>query len=133
MKFRAVMIRLAPTRDLLVLSLSLAAIAGITAALRALPDVSVTTAALALLLVVLGAATMARLRIAIVVSIAAMLTFNFFFLPPVGTFTIADPQNWIALFAFLVVAVIASNLSAAAQSAPVKPSRGATRWRGSSI
>ena len=44
-----------------------------------------------------------------------MLTFNFFFLPPVGTFTIADPQNWIALFAFLVVAVIASNLSAAAQ------------------
>ena len=45
----------------------------------------------------------------------AMLTLNFFFLPPVGTFTIADPQNWIALFAFLVVAVIASNLSAAAQ------------------
>ena len=45
-----------------------------------------------------------------------MLALNFFFLPPVGTFTIADPQNWIALFAFLVVAVIASNLSAAAQA-----------------
>ena len=45
-----------------------------------------------------------------------MLTLNFFFLPPVGTFTIADPQNWVALFAFLVVAVIASNLSAAAQA-----------------
>ena len=44
-----------------------------------------------------------------------MLTLNFFFLPPAGAFTIADPQNWIALFAFLVVAVIASNLSAAAQ------------------
>ena len=44
-----------------------------------------------------------------------MLTLNFFFLPPVGTFTIADPQNWIALVAFLIVAVIASNLSAAAQ------------------
>ena len=58
---------------------------------------------------------MARLRIAIVTSIVAVLTFNFFFLPPVGTFTIADPQNWIALFAFLVVAVIASNLSASAQ------------------
>ena len=80
-----------------------------------LPDVSPTTVALALLLVVLGAATLARLRIAIVVSVVAMLTLNFFFLPPVGTFTIADPQNWIALFAFLVVAVIASNLSAAAQ------------------
>jgi two-component system sensor histidine kinase KdpD len=35
---------------------------------------------------------------------------------PIGTFTIADPQNWIALFAFLVVAVIAGNLSAAAQA-----------------
>ena len=86
-----------------------------TVSLRTLPDVSPTTVALALLLVVLGAATLARLRIAIVVSVVAMLTLNFFFLPPVGTFTIADPQNWIALFAFLVVAVIASNLSAAAQ------------------
>src|SRR5262245_62222119 len=45
-----------------------------------------------------------------------MLAFNFFFLPPVNTFTIADPENWIALFAFLIVAVIASNLSAAAQA-----------------
>ena len=81
-----------------------------------MPDVSPTTAALALLLVVLGAATLARLRTAIAVSLLAMLTLNFFFLPPIGTFTIADPQNWIALFAFLVVAVIASNLSAAAQA-----------------
>ena len=107
--------RFAATRDLIVLLLSLAAVAGITAALRVLPDVSPTTVALALLLVVLGAATTARLRVAIVASVVAMLAFNFFFLPPVGTFTIADPQNWIALFAFLVVAVIASNLSAAAQ------------------
>jgi two-component system sensor histidine kinase KdpD len=84
--------------------------------LRALPDVSPTTVALALLLIVLGAATVGRLAAAIVVSLAAMLTLNFFFLPPVGTFTIADPQNWIALLAFLVVAVIASHLSAAAQA-----------------
>jgi two-component system sensor histidine kinase KdpD len=91
------------------------AIGAVTAVLRALPDVSPTTAALAFLLVVLGAATLAQLRTAIAVSVLAMLTLNFFFLPPVGTFTIADPQNWVALFAFLVVAVIASNLSAAAQ------------------
>jgi two-component system sensor histidine kinase KdpD len=94
---------------------SIAAIVAITVLLRAVPDISATTAALGLLLVVLGTATAARLRIAIVVSIAAMLTLNFFFLPPVGTFTIADPQNWVALFVFLIVAVIASNLSAAAQ------------------
>jgi two-component system sensor histidine kinase KdpD len=103
------------TRDLVVLLGSAIAITAVTAALRTLRDVSPTTVALALLLIVLGAATLARLRIAIVVSIIAMLTLNFFFLPPVGAFTIADPQNWIALLAFLIVAVIASNLSAAAQ------------------
>ena len=102
-------------REVVVLLSSLAAIGAVTVGLRALSEVSPTTAALALLLVVLGAATLARLRTAIVVSLVAMLTLNFFFLPPVGTFTIVDPQNWIALFAFLVVAVIASNLSAAAQ------------------
>ncbi len=48
--------------------------------------------AAALLLVVLGTATLARLRIAIVVSVVAMLALNFFFLPPVGTFTIASQE-----------------------------------------
>ena len=104
------------TRDLVALAGSVVAIAVVATGLRAVPDVSPTTAALALLLVVLGAATLAKLRTAILVSLLAMLTLNFFFLPPVGTFTIADPQNWIALFAFIVVAVIASNLSAAAQN-----------------
>jgi two-component system sensor histidine kinase KdpD len=102
-------------RDAAALTASLAAIAVTAALLRLLPDVSATTVALALLLIVLATATIARLGIAIAVSLVAMLTLNFFFLPPVGTFTIADPQNWIALVAFLVVAVIASNLSAAAQ------------------
>ena len=41
-----------------------------------------------------------------------MLGFNYYFLPPVGTFTIQDPQNWVALLAFLVTAVTASQLSA---------------------
>ncbi len=104
-----------PHSDAVVLLGSLFAMAVVTAFLRVLPHVSPTTVALALLLVVLGTATLARLRMAVVASVAAMLTLNFFFLPPVGTFTIADPQNWIALFAFLAVAVIASNLSAAAQ------------------
>ena len=102
-------------RDVGVLVGSLAAIAAVTAGLRTLSNVSPTTAALALLLIVLATATLSRLRFAILVSVVAMLTLNFFFLPPVGTFTIADPQNWIALFVFLIVAVIASNLSAAAQ------------------
>jgi two-component system sensor histidine kinase KdpD len=43
---------------------------------------------------------------------AAVLAYNFFFLPPIYTFTIADPENVVALFFFAVVAVIASNLAA---------------------
>ena len=102
-------------RDLGVVVASLAAIALTASLLRLLPDISPTTVSLILLLIVLGTATIGRLRAAIVASVASMLALNFFFLPPVGAFTIADPQNWIALFAFLVVSVIASNLSAAAQ------------------
>ena len=75
-----------------------------------------TTVALTFLLVVLVVAAAGRFRAAAIVSIAAMLAINFFFLPPVGTFTIADPQNWVALFTFLAVSLVASNLSAAARA-----------------
>jgi two-component system sensor histidine kinase KdpD len=44
-----------------------------------------------------------------------MLCFNFFFLPPFGTFTIAATDNWIALLAFLLTAVTAGQLSASAR------------------
>jgi two-component system, OmpR family, sensor histidine kinase KdpD len=76
----------------------------------------VTTAALALLVVVLLVAAYARLWMAIVTAVVAMLVFNFFFLPPVGTLTIADPQNWVAFVAFVSAALIASQLSSAAHS-----------------
>jgi two-component system, OmpR family, sensor histidine kinase KdpD len=109
------MLRRTSVRDVTVFVGSVATIAAVTLLLRTFAGVSPTTVALALLLVVLGAATLTRLRIATAVAVVAMLTLNFFFLPPIGTLTIVDPQNWIALFAFLVVAVIASNLSAAAQ------------------
>lgn len=70
-----------------------------------------TTIALAFLLGVLGISASWGLRQAVFMSLVATLAFNYFFLPPIGTFTIADPQNWIALFAFLVTAVTASELS----------------------
>jgi two-component system sensor histidine kinase KdpD len=44
-------------------------------------------------------------------SVVAVLCLNYFFLPPVGQFTIADPQNWVALFAFLATSLVASRLS----------------------
>jgi two-component system sensor histidine kinase KdpD len=93
-----------------------AAIAAITAIYTSWLHVSnATTVALTFLLVVLIAAATTRLRVAVVVSVVAMLSFNFFFLPPVGTLTIADPQNWVALFVFLAVSLVASNLSATAR------------------
>jgi two-component system sensor histidine kinase KdpD len=44
-------------------------------------------------------------------AIVSVLVYNFFFLPPLYTFTIADPENVVALFFFLIVAVLASNLA----------------------
>jgi len=34
-------------------------------------------------------------------SVVCTLLYNYFFLSPIASFTIADPQNWIALLAFL--------------------------------
>lgn len=76
---------------------------------------SSTTVALALLLAVLFAATAWGSRPALLAAILGVLCFNFFFLPPLYTFTIANPQNWIALAAFLITAVTAGQLSARAK------------------
>jgi two-component system, OmpR family, sensor histidine kinase KdpD len=73
--------------------------------------VNQATAGFAFLLVILVVSAAWGLRQAILLSLCATLAYNFFFLPPVGTFSISDPQNWIALLAFLVTAVIASQLS----------------------
>jgi two-component system sensor histidine kinase KdpD len=102
-------------RDLLVLVAGTGASAAVVALLRPLPGINPTTVALLLLLAVFGTATLGRLRVAIVVSLIATLTLNFFFIPPIHTFTVAEAQNWIALVVFLVVAITSSNLSAAAQ------------------
>ncbi len=75
-----------------------------------------TTVALGFLLVVLFVAAASRLWAAAATSLVAVLCLNFFFLPPVRTFTIADPQNWAALVVFLAVSLVASNLSAAVRS-----------------
>jgi two-component system sensor histidine kinase KdpD len=74
-----------------------------------------TTVALTLLLVIFGISTWWGLLEATIASVAAVLGFNYYFLPPVGSFAIRDPQNWVALTAFLVTAVMASQLSARAK------------------
>ncbi len=91
-----------------------AAVCALVAVCRWVP-VNATTVALMMLLLVLGAATQWGLAEAIFTSVIAVLGFNFFFLPPIGTFTISDPENWVALFAFIVTAVTVSQLSSQAK------------------
>lgn len=91
------------------------AVIGITLVYHTLLHVNPTTVALTFLLGVLAVSTTWGLRHAVLTAVAATLAFNYYFLPPIGTFTISDPQNWIALFAFLITAVIASELSERAQ------------------
>jgi two-component system sensor histidine kinase KdpD len=73
--------------------------------------VNPTTVGFSFLLVILLISAAWGLRYAIFTAVLATVAYNYFFLPPLFHFTIADPQNWIALFAFLVTAVVASQLS----------------------
>jgi two-component system sensor histidine kinase KdpD len=94
---------------------SFAAAAFITfVAYRVIP-VNATTVGFAYLLLVLVIASTWGFLEAAVCSVFATLLFNYYFLPPVGTFTIADPQNWVALFTFLATSLIASRLSTKAK------------------
>ena len=63
------------------------------------------------LLPVIAAATLFGLRASLAASVAAALAYNFFFLPPLYTFTISDPQNVVTLMVLIVVAVVASQLT----------------------
>jgi two-component system sensor histidine kinase KdpD len=79
-------------------------------------SVNATTVGFAYLLLILIVASTWGFLEAALASVLATLVFNFFFLPPVGTFTIADPQNWVALSSFLATSLIASRLSAKAKT-----------------
>jgi len=93
-------------------AVSLAIVAVITVFFRHARGVNQTTIALTFLLAILAVSAVWGMAVSVFMSVAAVLSFNYFFLPPVGTFTIADPQNWVALFAFLVTSIMGSQLSA---------------------
>ena len=65
------------------------------------------------LLVVLGLSSTCGLYAAIVTSIVAVLSFDFSLIEPLYTFTIARPEEWLALFIFLVTAIITGRLASA--------------------
>ena len=67
------------------------------------------------LLAVIPVAVVWGLVAGVVVSVASMLVFNFFFLPPIHTFTLQDSSNWFALGVFVVTAVVVSELAASSR------------------
>jgi two-component system sensor histidine kinase KdpD len=77
--------------------------------------VKTTTVVLTFLLAVLIASAVWGLGVSVFMSVAAMMCVDYFFLPPIGTLNINDPEDWVTLFSFLVTAVIGSELSARAR------------------
>jgi two-component system, OmpR family, sensor histidine kinase KdpD len=92
-------------------AVALGIVAAITLFYRNIITVNQTTVALTYLLAILAVSTFWGFTVSALMSVAAMLAFNFYFLPPVGKFTITDPQNWAALVAFLATSLIASQLA----------------------
>jgi two-component system sensor histidine kinase KdpD len=92
--------------------LSIFTIAGIAFFYRQVIPANQTTVALSFLLAILAVSAVWGMAVSVFMSVVAMLTFNYLFLPPVGNFTIADPQNWVALGAFLFTSIMGSQLSA---------------------
>jgi K+-sensing histidine kinase KdpD len=77
--------------------------------------VNSTTIALTFLLVVLFVALFWERKPALFASILGVVCFNFFFISPINTFTVADPQNWLALTVFFITALTVGQLSAIAR------------------
>ena len=85
--------------------------------------VNPTTVGFTFLLAILLISAAWGLRYAIFLAILSTLAYNYFFLPPLLRFTIADPQNWVALFAFLFTAIVASELSERARREALESNR----------
>src|SRR5579884_4054890 len=102
-----------PNRVSLKVSLpaALAAVSLVTFIFHEVASVNATTVGFAYLVTILLIAAWSGIAESIVASVAATICFNIFFLPPVGTWVISDPGNWVALIAFLITALIASELS----------------------
>jgi two-component system sensor histidine kinase KdpD len=102
-----------PAREAILLSAFAVAVA--TAATR-LAGFNPPTAGFVFLLVVLSIATAGGLTAGVTASILSTVAFNYFFIPPIHTFHVADAENWVALGVFLVVSVVASRLVTAART-----------------
>ena len=87
----------------------------LTLLFRDVLHVNQTTVALSFLVLILIAASRWRLAYSIYLSILCAALYNFFFLPPIGTLTVLDPQNVVALVVFLCASLLVSHLSTSAR------------------
>src|SRR5882757_1968319 len=85
---------------------------GLGAAKLIQPYFGIENVDLVFLTAVVGAAARYGLWPSMLASVAASLCYNFFFLPPVYTFTITDPTNVAAFFFFMLIAMLVSNVAA---------------------
>jgi K+-sensing histidine kinase KdpD len=100
---------------------SVVAVAAVTGAIYGLRTVApVLSLGVLYVFAVLPVAIGWGLLFAVPVSIASMLAFNFFFLPPVHTFALRDSENWFALAVYLVTGVVVSELAARARRRAVE-------------
>ncbi len=98
-----------------------AAVAAITALIYPLGEVMPEVSAGVLyLLAVLAISTYWGLRLGLLTSVLSAAAFNFFHIPPTGRFTIAEPQNWVALAVFFTAAVLASSVAELARARAVE-------------
>jgi two-component system, OmpR family, sensor histidine kinase KdpD len=84
----------------------------ITEIYRHAPLANVTTVGFTFLLAILVASTVGGLRTSIPMSVVSTLAFDYYFIPPIDKWNINDPQDWVALSAFIVTSVVGSTLSA---------------------
>jgi K+-sensing histidine kinase KdpD len=103
-----------PLPDSVWLIAALLAVAAAVALLGMIPNTDSMTAGFSLLILVLLTAAFAPIWIANTVAVASTLSFNYFFFPPLGTFSFTKPQDSISLLAFLVTAIVSTKVSAGA-------------------
>jgi two-component system sensor histidine kinase KdpD len=63
------------------------------------------------------------LRLGLLASLASALAFNFFQIPPLHRFTIADEENWVALATFMIVAAVSSSVAGLARAQALEAER----------
>jgi two-component system, OmpR family, sensor histidine kinase KdpD len=96
-------------------ALGLLAVLAITVVYRHETLVNITTVGFTFLLAILVAAAVSGFATSLLMSLAAAAAYDYFFIPPLYEWNISDPQNWVALFTFVVTAAVGSALSVSAR------------------